>query len=131
MQEIRVAIIGHKGKMGALSLAVVNQMTGYKLVASIGREDNLANALQESRADVAIELTSNESVLKNTRTIIENKVRPLIGSSGLTHEEMVLFREECSKSSLGGLIIPNFSIGIACINRAALMLKEHFTDFSI
>lgn len=131
MQEIKVVVIGAKGKMGSLASGVVNELPGYVLVASIGREDDLDQILKSTKPDIAIELTSNTSVLKNTQIIIENNVRPVVGSSGLRLEEMQDLAKECEKRALGGLILPNFSLGVACLNKLTITLKEHFSDFSI
>lgn len=131
MQEIKVAIIGAKGKMGRVAVSIVNELSGYTLVASIQREDDLEQILKATKPDLAIELTSNTSVLRNTQIIIKNNVRPIVGSSGLSLEEMQDLAKECKSRALGGLIVPNFSLGVACLNKIAITLKEHFSDFSL
>lgn len=131
MHEIKVAIVGANGKMGIIATDVVNQLPGYKIVAKVGRTDDLDKILKLTNPDIAIELTSNISVLKNTQIIIKNKVRPIVGSSGLTSIEMQNLAMECDEIKLGGLILPNFSLGVACLNKIAGTLKDHFSDFSI
>jgi 4-hydroxy-tetrahydrodipicolinate reductase len=131
MNILKVAIIGANGKMGSLVSNLISKLEQYKIVATIGRMDSLGSILQDTKPDIAIELTSNLSVFDNTKTIIQNNVRPIIGSSGLTQNEIKHLSVECDNKSLGGLIIPNFSLGIACVNKMSNTLKEHFSDFSI
>lgn len=131
MNKIKIAIIGYKGKMGTLATELMSKQDNYTVVAKIGSSDNLDGILKNTQPDIAIELTSNKSVLENSQIIIDNHIRPVIGSSGLNQNEIDLLMAKCKMRNLGGLILPNFSLGVACLNKTALSLKEYFNDFSI
>lgn len=128
---IKVAIVGANGKMGQLACESIASMSGYAIVTKVGSSDDLDSVLKQTKPDIAIELTSNLSVLKNTQIIIQNGVRPVVGSSGLLANQVDELAKLCKAQGLGGLIIPNFSLGIACVNKLASTLKEHFADFSV
>jgi len=130
-QVVKIAIIGANGKMGQCTEEVIRAAKGYSIVAKVGRGDNLDEILKTTKPNIAIELTSHKSVYDNASTIIRNGVHPIIGSSGLTTEEINIFTEECIKRRLGALIIPNFSIGIALITNFTKNLVSFFDDFSL
>ncbi|HLX55192.1 MAG TPA: dihydrodipicolinate reductase C-terminal domain-containing protein [Aquella sp.] len=128
---IKVAIIGSNGRMGQLANQVVESMPNCSIVAKITRHDDLGAVLKSAKPDVAIELTSHESVFANARTIITNKVYPIIGSSGLTHANIESLSLLCNNNKIGGIIAPNFSLGIAVISKMAKDLKQYYDEFSI
>lgn len=130
-RTIKVAIIGSNGKMGQLANSVVDHIPDCSITAQINRNDNLDAILKATMPDVAIELTSHESVFNNSRIIIANNVRPIIGSSGLKQSDIEILHSLCSKSSIGGIIAPNFSLGMALINKLSKDLKQYYDEFSI
>lgn len=128
---IKVAIIGSNGKMGQLANLVIDKMPNCSIVARVSRQDDLDAVLKSQKPDIAIELTSHESVFNNTQTIIANKVHPIVGSSGLKQSDIEMLTLLCSKNKIGGIIAPNFSLGMALINKAAKDLKQYYDEFSI
>lgn len=131
MKQITVAVIGASGKMGQTALLAIQQMKNYRVVAEVKRNDSLDKVLKEFKPDIAIELTSSETVLAHSKVIIDNNVRPVIGSSGLSRLEIKELQQLCANKQLGGLIIPNFSIGIAVINKFTKEIKKYYDDFSV
>lgn len=129
--RIRVAIIGAGGKMGEIAEKALSLSLTHTLVARIEREDNLEEVLQKTAPDIAIELTSHVSVLANAQTIIKNNIHPIIGSSGLLAAQIEELKTLCHTKALGGLIMPNFSLGMAFINKISRELEAYYDDFSI
>jgi 4-hydroxy-tetrahydrodipicolinate reductase len=130
-KTIKAAIIGSNGKMGQLANQVTQSMPNCSIVAQITRHDDLDAVLKLTKPDIAIELTSHESVFHNTQTIITNRVFPIIGSSGLKHEDIETLSLLCSDHKIGGIIAPNFSLGMALISKMAKELKQYYDEFSI
>ena len=128
---IKVAIIGSNGKMGQLANTVIESMPNCQIVARITRIDDLDAVLKTTRPDIAIELTSHEQVFSNTRTIIVNKVHPIVGSSGLKSSDIEALAVLCANNKISGIIAPNFSVGMALISKIAKDLKQHYDEFSI
>lgn len=127
----KIVIIGANGKMGKLAEETINQMVNFSIVAKITRGNNLSEVLKSFKPDIAIDLTSYTCVRENALTIIKNGVRPVIGTSGLLENEIEELQVCCQEQQLGGLFIPNFSVGMACINKLLRELKPYFSDFSI
>lgn len=130
-ENIKIAIIGANGKMGSMAVEVVNNLPNCAIVAKVLRGEDLDSVLKKVCPDIAIDFTDNTSVLANSRIIIANNVRPLIGTSGLCASEIEELAKRCKDQSLGGVIIPNFSLGVALVNKFALEMNKYFTDFSI
>lgn len=114
---IKIIINGAEGKMGKVTQTAICKEPDFKLVACAGRKDNLADLIKKSHADVVIDFTLPECVFENAKTIINNNARFVIGTSGLTLEEIEQLRQQCQTKKIGGIIAPNFSIG------AILMMK--------
>ncbi len=128
---MRVAIIGAKGKMGALADEALSAMPSVKEIIRVYSGDDLNHVLQHTKPDIALELTSHLSVDDNAWTIVNNGVKPLIGASGLTKVQIESLSQHCAQHALGGLIIPNFSLGIAYMTKLTVMMSRHFEDISI
>ncbi len=129
--QVKIAVIGSNGKMGALANSVVESMENCALVAKINRNDNLDEVLKATRPDIAIELTSHESVLRNSHTIINNGIYPIIGSSGLKPLDIEELSSLCTRNNVGGIVAPNFSVGMALISKLSKDLKQYYNEFSI
>lgn len=131
MKNIKLALIGPNGKMGNLTKNVLSTMPNCSLVAEISRSDNLDLILKSTKPDIAIEFTSHESVFYNAQTIIANNVYPIIGSSGLSVPQIDELTILCKEKMIGGLVIPNFSLGMAFICKLVNDLKQHYDEFSL
>jgi 4-hydroxy-tetrahydrodipicolinate reductase len=128
---MKVAIIGARGKMGMLADATLSAMPSVKEIIRVHSSDDLDHVLKTNKPDIAIELTSHVSVERNTWCIINNGVKPLIGASGLTKTQIEQFSSHCAEHRLGGLVIPNFSLGVAYMTKLTSMMSRHFKDISI
>ncbi|MBI1274062.1 MAG: hypothetical protein GC131_08270 [Alphaproteobacteria bacterium] len=127
----KIAIIGARGKMGQLATEAVGGMAGCSVVASVGRGDDLQKVLAATKPDIAIEVSSHLSVKENSLAIIKAGVRPIIGASGLVQSDIEELAALCSEKKLGGVVAPNFSVGMACFNKLARDLGRYFKDISI
>jgi len=114
---INVLINGAFGRMGQTAVKAIEHDPRFDLVGQTGREYDLKKAIHDSKADVVIDFTRPDAVFHNANIIIDCNVHPVIGTSGLTLDEIKKLKERCEKTKLGGIIAPNFSIG------AVLMIK--------
>lgn len=123
--SVRVIINGANGRMGQEAVKAVSNELELELVAETNRDDDLASVIKETSAQVVVDLTVPESVYANTLTIIENNAHPVIGTSGLTHQQIVELQEKSAAKKLGGIIVPNFSIGAVLMMQCASMIAKH------
>ena len=114
---IKVIVIGAKGKMGSTTVQAINDAAHLQLCAAIDIGDSLIDTCTQHQPDVAVDFTHPSSVFENTKCLIEHNVRPVIGTSGLSVEQIEELSEWASQKKCGTLICPNFAIG------AILMMK--------
>lgn len=134
---IRVAVVGAGGRMGKEVVKLVIEDPDLVLVAAVGRGDHgtdagtlvnlpacgilvtpdLEMALVEQKPDVMVDFTTPQSAYSNTALAVKHGVRPVIGTTGFTPEQIEELDKQCTAREIGGLIAPNFSIG------AILMMK--------
>ena len=124
-------VIGANGKMGRIAIESIKTMNNFSVVSEIKREHDLDAALKEIQPDIALELTDHKNVKKNSWTIIKNNVRPIIGASGLSKDEIKEIEDYCNKNKLGGIVAPNFSLGIALITKIIKEIPLYFSDISV
>jgi 4-hydroxy-tetrahydrodipicolinate reductase len=105
--------------MGSLACAWVREEKDLEFVAEIELEDDLRAALTRSRAEVALDFTTAASARTNALAIVEAGVRPVVGTSGLAPADVDDLRAALEKRRLGGLVVPNFSIGAVLAMRFA------------
>ncbi|MFN7097238.1 MAG: 4-hydroxy-tetrahydrodipicolinate reductase [Gammaproteobacteria bacterium] len=108
---LRIIVNGANGRMGQEVVKAVEQTTDLSLVATTGSQDDLATAIQTTKADIVVDFTRPDCVFQNTKTIIEQGAHPVIGTTGLTQQQIVELQQLAKTKQRGGVIAPNFSIG--------------------
>lgn len=114
---INVLVNGAFGRMGQMTVQAINNHPRLELVGQTGREYDLKKSIHDSKAQVVVDFTHPQSVFQNAAIIIEAGAHPVIGTSGLTPEQVHVLMEKCHNLKSGGIIAPNFSMG------AVLMMK--------
>lgn len=117
MAKIKVLVNGAKGKMGSETVKAVLSTRDLELVAQTDLGDDLACAIQDTKAEVVVDFTRPAAALKNVKTILQNKAHAVIGTTGLTQSNLNEIKKLCSKNKVNCLVAPNFAIG------AILMMK--------
>jgi len=128
---INVLVNGATGKMGQLAVKYINADPKLKLVATPARNDDLAKAIHNSKANVVLDLTSAEVAYQNTKIIIEAGSRPVIGTSGLTAEQIIELHALAKIHHVGGIIVPNFSIGAVLMMQFSQTACHYFDNVTI
>lgn len=114
---INILVNGAFGRMGQLATKAISAQPHFALVGQTGRDYDLIKAIKDSRASVVLDFTTADSVFANANTILDAGARPVIGTSGLTREQVSALAERTAQLKLGAIIAPNFSLG------AVLMMK--------
>jgi 4-hydroxy-tetrahydrodipicolinate reductase len=153
-KPIRVVVSGAKGKMGLALLKTLAKTPHIQLVGAVTRtvsgqetvrdllgttashqsipiETSLREVLQREKPDVCVDLTCPDVVFENTMTIIETGCRPVIGTTGLSAEQLDSLRQVLLNHQLGGMVIPNFAIGAVLMMKFAQMASQYFDHAEI
>lgn len=131
MSKLRVAVIGAKGRMGAEAVQAVQAAEDMELAVALDREDSL-DALTDSGAQVAIELTHPESVMGNLKFCVENGIHGVVGTTGWTEERLTELNGWLERQpETGVLIAPNFGIGAVLTMRFAQQAARFFESAEV
>jgi len=129
--KINVLVNGAFGRMGQMTVATLRERGNFALVGQIGREYDLKKVIKDSHADVVVDFTHPDAVYANTKTIIEAGARPVIGTSGLTMEQIEQLKIQCEKLKLGGIIAPNFALGAVLMMKYAKEIAKYMPHVEI
>jgi len=128
---LRVAVIGAGGRLGALTVELVRSVPDLELVGAWSSRDDWLRALPTSRAQVALEATRAGLGAEHALALLAAGVRPVVATSGVTPGEGERLDREARRLGLGGLIVPNFSLGALLLQRFAAEAARHFPDAEI
>ena len=128
---LRVLINGATGKMGQEAVHAVSREPDFIIVEKLNRKENLAKALSDTQAQIAVDFTCASVAYENTKTIIEHHVHPVIGTTGLSLAQIQSLQALCNEKKLGGIIAPNFSLGSALMMLLAKQAVKFFPNCEI
>ncbi|QZZ20474.1 4-hydroxy-tetrahydrodipicolinate reductase [Leptothermofonsia sichuanensis E412] len=111
---------GELAGCGALEVPITNDF-----------QPMLAFVSQEKQPAVMVDFTHPDSIYDNIRSAIAYGVRPVVGTTGLSPEQLQDLAEFADKASTGCLIIPNFSIGMVLLQQAAVQASQYFDHVEI
>ena len=126
-----VIINGAKGKMGSYTVDAITAAEDLECIASLDYDDDLAAAIKQHKPDIVVDFTNANVAYKNAKLIIDNNIRPVIGTTGFALKEIEVLQKLCTEKNLGGLIAPNFSIGAVLMMQYAKDAAKYFDQVEI
>lgn len=87
--------------------------------------------LRTSQADILVDFTNPQSVLKNAKLAIVEGVVPVIGTTGLDDTDISEIRDLVDREKSGAFIAPNFAIGAILMMRFAQESAKYFPHVEI
>ncbi|WP_026549887.1 4-hydroxy-tetrahydrodipicolinate reductase [Arthrobacter sp. Br18] len=130
-QEIPVAVLGARGRMGSQAVRAVDAAEGIALVAALGSGDNLGT-LVSSGAQVVVDLTVPDATYRNVAFAVEHGIHAVVGTTGWTAERLtdlgVLLAD---RPATGVLIAPNFALGSVLATAFAASAARYFESVEI
>ena len=115
--------IGQRIGLGDLDIPMTSDFEGC-----------LCNASQKVRNDgegegvVLVDFTHPSVVYEHTRAAIAYGVHPVIGTTGLTTDQLNELSEFAAKASIGSAVIPNFSIGMVLLQQASAVAANFYNN---
>lgn len=129
--SINILINGAFGRMGQMTVNAISEHPGFVLVGQTGREYDLKKAIKDSNAQVVVDFTHPQSVFANAEAIIETGAHPVIGTTGLTLDQVRTLQTRCASQKLGGIIAPNFSLGGVLMMKYAQEIVKYMPNVEI
>jgi len=148
---INIILAGPRGRMGTEAVKMIENEPDFKLVACIDRKngdkqlkdidglpdmnvpiyEDIKVCFQQIKADVFIDLTIPEVGYYHTKTALENKIRPVVGTTGFTDEQIDELSKLSKTSKAGCIIAPNFAIGAVLMMKFSKMAANYFPNVEI
>ncbi len=137
MSNIKVIICGACGKMGQEATKTVSKEENLDLVGAIDINNtekdiglitqnqalgiyisnDLEYVISNTAPQVMIDFTAPTVVKEHIHTALQNNIVPVVGTTGLTNEDLEEINEWIQSYETGAIIAPNFALG------AILMMK--------
>lgn len=135
---IKVAVCGACGKMGQEVVKAVIMNEEMELSAKIdlicvgeGTYSSIEQALEHTTFDVLVDFTQPNSIFENAKFCLKNKIRPVIGTTGLSDEQIEELRRLSKENNVSCLIAPNFTTGAVLMMMFAKQAAKFFDNAEI
>lgn len=129
MTQIRVGVLGARGRMGATVCAAVAAARDLDLVAAVDVGDDRAPLAQ---ADVVVDFTTPDAVMDNLSWLIDHGIHAVVGTSGFDDARLSQVRLWlAAHPDVGVLIAPNFGLGAVLMMRFAATAARFFDSAEI
>ena len=148
---VKVTIAGPRGRMGSEAVKMVDSTDGFQLISVIDNKNDgkklseidgfsgvevpvysdIVECFKQFTPDVLIDLTTPETGYLHTKTALEYGVRPVVGTTGFSSEQLKELKELASSKELGCIIAPNFAVGAVLMMKFSQMAAKYFDDVEI
>lgn len=148
-KDIKVLVCGAAGKMGTSVVRAVCAQAGFKLVAAVDRAGNpnigkdigllcgineinvklsedLREAISKTSPDVMVDFTMPEIVFINAEIALKAGIRVVIGTTGMTKEDISELSKISKQNGIGAVVAPNFAVGAVLMMKFAAEASKYF-----
>jgi len=129
--RIKILVNGARGKMGQEAVKAINADDELELVGERDKTTDLWATIKVTKPDVVVDFTTPAVVYETALMIIDLGSRPVIGTTGLTEKQIIDLQQRCAEKKLGGLIVPNFSLGAILMMQFAKTAVRYLPDVEI
>ncbi len=133
---IKVAVCGALGRMGKEVVNAVLECPDTELTAKIDIAGNdMYHTIEEAHRvcdiDVLIDFTQPKSIFENAKYCLTNGIKIVIGTTGLTDEQIEKLKKLSRDNNTGCFIAPNFSTGAVLMMMFAKTAARYFDNAEI
>jgi len=146
---VKVMVAGYHGRMGSTAAQMVIDNADFELVGVFdarGKDSNLGEDERfkgqdvpafhnldaiKTDATVWIDFTIPTAVYENAKFAINHGISPVIGTTGMTDEQVADLQKLAKEKQVGGLIAPNFGISAVLLMQFAQQAAKYFPDVEI
>ena len=131
MSQLKVGVLGARGKVGRVVCEAVAGSDEFDLVAEIDQDDDI-DALVSRGAEAVVDFTHPDVVMDNLEFCIDHGIHAVVGTTGFDEGRLDQLREWLSHSPRTGVLVaPNFSIGAILMMRFAAEAARFFESVEI
>jgi 4-hydroxy-tetrahydrodipicolinate reductase len=128
---MKVAVLGAKGRMGTEAVAAISGASDLQLVAQLDLGDSL-DLLVTSGAQVVVDFTHPDAVIKNIEFAITNGISVVVGTTGFDDAKLTKLKGLLAANpKVGALIAPNFALGAVLMMQFSEVAAKYFESVEI
>ena len=137
---LRVVVFGASGRVGQTVVDAVKGAPDMELVAGVDQVEQAADfpwfddaetATRETSPDVAVDFTVADAAAENALTAIAAGVSPVIGTTGMSPDQIESIRSAAELDGVGAFIAPNFAIGAVLMMAMAQLAAPHLDHVEV
>ena len=126
---IRVGVLGAKGRMGSEVVKAVSGASDMQLHAAVDLGDSMDLLIG---ADVVVDFTNPEGVMKNLEFLINHDINVVVGTTGFDAGKIAKVEGWlASHPKTGVFIAPNFAIGAVLMMEFSKQAAPYFESVEI
>ncbi len=125
MPALRIGVVGASGRMGSETCAAISHDPDLELAVKVTHSDSL-DALVEEDAEVAVDFTTPSAVAANVAWCLDRGIHAVVGTTGLSDDDVSELRRKAEASGANAIIAPNFAVGAVLMMRFATEAAPHF-----
>jgi 4-hydroxy-tetrahydrodipicolinate reductase len=130
--KLRVAVLGAAGRMGAQTCAAVGAAPDLELVARVEHGDDVAAAVRDAGAEVAVDFTVPAATEANVHALLDAGVHAVVGTTGWDDASRGRVAEHLERApGLGVLIAPNFGLSAVLAMTFAAKAARYFESAEV
>ncbi|MBI2830114.1 MAG: 4-hydroxy-tetrahydrodipicolinate reductase [Chloroflexi bacterium] len=144
MNTIKVVVHGALGRVGREVVSAVSRDPGMKVVGAVDVQDkegslslpddagtvplssDLNKILSTCQPDVVVDFTVAPSTMKAVPIIAQHKVHLVIGTTGLTENDLREIDRLAAANGVGAFVTPNFALGAVIMMHLARIAAKYF-----
>lgn len=153
-KDIKIIVCGAAGKMGQAVVRAVDSEAGFKLVGAVDRTGNpnigkdigllcginevsvkltsdLKETISKTNPEVMVDFTMPEIVIVNAQIALKAGVRVVIGTTGMSKDDINELSKISKQNAAGVVVAPNFAIGAVLMMRFAALASKYFAHGEI
>jgi len=151
LNNVKIVIAGARGRMGKEAVYLTGRTEQFDLVAVLDHKHegkklsdldgfvgydvpiytDIEACFQTEKPDVLIDLTTPEFGYYHAKTALSYGVRPVVGTTGFTKENLQELEQLCEERNRGCIIAPNFALGAVLMMKFSQMAAKYYQDVEI
>lgn len=144
---IKVLVAGFMGSMGQKTVSMVNENDNFELVGAYSPNVDVAHMQGmglnddvklfgdlkdiQTDADVWIDFTIPAAAFENAKFAIEHGIHPVVGTSGMSDDQVSELQKLAADKGVGGVIAPNFGLSAVLLMKFAKEAAKYMPDVEI
>ena len=126
--SISVAVVGATGRMGKLTLDLIEASQDLELFAALDSKSDIAQTIG---ADVVIDLTRFDVSQSVVEHAVSNNQKLVVGTSGWSASHLQQLEKKLQSSEAAVVVVPNFSVGSMLATKFAAEAAKFFDSIEI